>query len=87
MAGDAKRSSDCREANASAGPNRRMRTMRRLRALFVIAGVLQRSCDALVVGRQRALFIAVAIFAIKSRRWPRPCDALRKRGAKLRELV
>jgi hypothetical protein len=40
MAGDAKRSSDCRKANASAGPNRRVRTMRRLRALFVIAGVL-----------------------------------------------
>jgi hypothetical protein len=87
MAGDAKRSSDCRDANASAGPNRRMRTMRRLRALFVIAGVLQRSCDALIVGRQRALFITVAIFVIKSRPWPRPCDALRKRGAKLRELV
>jgi hypothetical protein len=64
-----------------------MRSRRRLRALFVIADALQRSRAALVVGRERALVIAVAIVAIKTGRWSRPCDALRKRGAKLRELV
>ena len=87
MAADAKRQTDSCEANASTGPNRRIKSMRRLRALFVIAADLHRSCDAIVVERERALLIPVAIFAIKTGRWSRPCDALRKRGAKLRELV
>jgi hypothetical protein len=61
--------------------------MRRLPTLFVIAGDLHRSCSALVIGRERALFIPVAIFAIKTKRWSRACDAVRNGGAKFPELV
>jgi hypothetical protein len=62
-------------------------TARRLRTFFVVAGALHRSCGALVVGRQRTLFIAVAIFALRARQSWRPSDAVRNRGAEVPELV
>jgi hypothetical protein len=57
--------------------------MRRLRALFIIAGDRQRPYIALVVGWRRAAFARSAIDVSRSR----ACDAARNRGAKFRELV
>jgi len=79
MARDAKRQPDGCAANASTGPNRRMRTTWRLRTLFVIAGDLHRSCDPVVVGRQTALFIPAAICVIYRKQLPRRnavCDSV-----------
>ena len=64
-----------------------MRTARRVRAPVVIAGDLRGSCDALVAGPKRALFIPFAISAIKPRRLSRPCDAVCNRGEEPSELI
>jgi hypothetical protein len=87
MAREARRLPDSCAANASTGPNRRIRTFGRLRTLFVIAGDLHCSFAALVAGRQTALFIPVAICAIRMRRLPRHCDAVCNRGEETPELV
>jgi len=67
-------------ANALTGPNRWIRSMRRLRALFIIASDRQRPCVALVVGRRRAAF---ARSAIDARRSLRPSETVRNRCAEL----
>jgi hypothetical protein len=87
MVRDAKRQVDGCAANASTGPNRRIRTVRELRALFVFAGGLPGCCDALVVGRERALIVPFAIIAIKPGRLSRVCVAARKCGKEFPELV
>jgi hypothetical protein len=62
-------------ANASTGPNRRIRTIQRPRAAIAIAGGLPCSVDALIAGRQIALFIPVAAAVTKMRQLARRCDA------------
>ena len=73
--------------NASTGPNRRMRTARRVPPLMVIAGDRRRSCDGLVIGWKHALFAPFALFTMRPLRWSRACDAARNRGEKPAELV
>jgi hypothetical protein len=55
--------------------------------LFVIAGDLHRSCGAAVARRERALFLAFAIVAIKPGRSSRSCNAICNRGEESSELV
>jgi hypothetical protein len=57
--------------------------MRRLRALFIIAGDRQRPCIALIVGWRGAAFARSAIDVSRSHVY----DAARNRGAKFRELI
>jgi len=76
MVGDVIRRPDRRKATASTGPNCRIRTAWRLRALFVIADDRRRPCDALVVAPARKLPIPFVAYVIKIRRWPRACHAI-----------
>jgi hypothetical protein len=85
--GDARRQTDSCKVNALGGPNRRIRTIRRLHTPFIIAGDLHRSGDAFVVGREPTLFIPVAIPVTKMRQLPDACDAVCHRGEEPPELV
>jgi hypothetical protein len=69
------------------GPNRRIRTIQRPRTALALAGDRRCSFDALVGGRQTALFIPVAISVIKMRQLARRCYAVCNRGEKLPKLV